>query len=383
MKIRNIVLKDFDFGSRWKDEVEKKGWVYDDFMKSPDWRENWISFDCVLYDSRTDRVYCGITSFSGDIFKAYDCRSNTFIDLGYDRVRAPYDAKFHRSLLHGDDGRIYGAVALLHCIDHYYEAPGGAVVAYDPDSGSIEKLGIPVPHTYIQSLIIDWKKRTAYGLGFAPQCLLKFNLDTREGRMIAPITSGYGGGVMSENIVQDDQGCVWSNWGLTRAWAYSVGPDAFRLCKYDPGQDRMIFYQRGLPGDRPGETAMAESFFNFGDGFIYAGGNNGSLYRIDPVTAEAEKICVPVTGRRSRLTSLVQLDRERVAGIFGRDGQCELFIIDLKSGAFESCGPIVSVDGMTLWQCHDLTMTGDGRLYAGENDNPTRSSRLWEISEWL
>ncbi len=39
----------------------------------------------------------------------------------------------------------------------------------------------------------------------------------------------------------------------------------------------------------------------------------------------------------------------------------------------------MDVEGVAMWQCHDLTMTPEGILYAGENDHPRRSGYLWEI----
>ena len=39
------------------------------------------------------------------------------------------------------------------------------------------------------------------------------------------------------------------------------------------------------------------------------------------------------------------------------------------------------VDGdEPAWQIHDVTITPDGVMYAGENDNPRRSGYLWEIT---
>ncbi len=32
-----------------------------------------------------------------------------------------------------------------------------------------------------------------------------------------------------------------------------------------------------------------------------------------------------------------------------------------------------------MYQCHDIVATDDGVIYACENDNPYRSSYLWEI----
>lgn len=380
MKVRAIKLRDVDFGTEWRDVVDNR-WVYDDFKRNEKWRTGWISFDCAFYRPQDDLVYCGITSFDSEFFVAYDRKADSFVKLGVDRVSNEFDAKFHRALLQGKDGCLYGAIALLHCIDKYEEAPGGAVVRYDPENDIIEKLGIPVPHVYIQSLVLDEEHGMAYGLGFHPQCLLAFDLKKKEGRMLGYITSGYGGGVMSENIVLDDDGCVWSNWGLTRAWAYDPGPEAIRLCKYDPAADKIIFSQKGLPrADGSYGTAPVESFHNFGDGSLYAGADNGSLYRINPDTFEGECLCVPIQGRRSRLASLVHAGNGIAYGVVGRDGKCELARFHYTEGRCELLGQVKDGDtGAEMWQCHDIVMSEDGMLYACENDNVHRSGYLWEI----
>jgi hypothetical protein len=378
MKAQALKLKNVHFGDEWNKNVKGR-WDYEDFKKNEKWRKGWISFDCALFNPDDDRIYCGITSFDGDIFRAYDRRSRQFVDLGVHRIVDEYDAKFHRALIKGRDGCLYAAIALLHCIDRYNDAPGGAIVRYDPETGALTKVGIPVPHVYIQSLVLDESRHVAYGLGFHPQCLLQFDMKKRKGKTIGLITSGYGGGVMSENIVLDDKGCVWSNWGMTRAWDYSPGPDAVRLCKYDPVEDRIIFYQKGLPlPDGHRGYAPVESFHNFGDGFLYAGAHNGSLYRLDPETVEARHLCTPIADRRSRLASLVKAEDGVAYGVVGRDGQCELTRFFYKTGKFEMLG-LVRDSHQAMWQCHDIVMTNDGVLYACENDNTQRSSYLWEI----
>lgn len=380
MKVRALKLRDESFGTEWAEAVENR-WVYEDFKRNEKWRRGWISFDCALYSPGDDRVYCGVTSFDSDIFTAYDRRAGRFVDLGVRHLWNGFDAKFHRSLLRGGDGAIYAAVALLHCIDRFEEAPGGAVIRYEPATGRIEKLGIPVPHVYIQSLVIDERRRTAYGLGFHPQCLLAFDLDRHAGRFLGYITSGAGGGIMSENLAIDDAGCVWSCWGLTRAWAYDTGPDAVRLCKYDPHADRIVFFQKGLPRpDGRHGFVEPESFHNFGDGWIYAGGRDGALYRIDPATADAEHLCAPVVDRPTRLASLVKAEEGTAYGVVGRDGRCDLVRFDYRRGGFELLGPVREPGGAAMHQCHDIVMAGDGTLYACENDNVARSGYLWEIS---
>ena len=79
-----------------------------------------------------------------------------------------YDAKFHRSLERGADGCIYGATALLHDVDRFFDAPGGGIFRYDPRTGELTRIATPVPHTYIQSIAIDRERELIYCLCFAP-----------------------------------------------------------------------------------------------------------------------------------------------------------------------------------------------------------------------
>ncbi len=84
-------------------------------------------------------------------------------------------SRCRRSLFKGKDGCLYAAIALLHDVDRFYEAPGSSIVRLDPRSGSLTKLGIPLPHVYIQSLVIDTQRAMLYGLCFAPEFLVSFN----------------------------------------------------------------------------------------------------------------------------------------------------------------------------------------------------------------
>ena len=379
MKVRSLKLQDVNYGKQWDEEIHDR-WVYDDFVANKAWREGWISFDSALYRPEDDQVYLGVTCFDENrIFAAYDRKADQFVDLDYRRVAEKHDAKFHRSLVRGDDGCLYAAPALLHCCDKYFEAPGASIIKYDPVSGEIEKLGIPMPHIYIQSLAIDSRRQVLYCLHYGPEYISSFDLRSKETKVLASIGSGC---VMTqgENIVLDDDGCLWSNWSLTRAWQEGPGPYGICLCKYDPKADRMNFFNTGLPYPDGAEGfAKSEAFFNFGDGAVYASGANGSLYRIDPSNGQAEYLFTPISDRPSRLSSMAKTEDGVAYGVTGRWGQCELIRVEYKQGKYELLGPIVDADGEPMCQCHDIVATDDGVLYACENDNPNRSSYLWEI----
>ena len=63
----------------------------------------------------------------------------------------------------------------------------------------------------------------------------------------------------------------------------------------------------------------------------------------------------------------------------GRDGKCELMRFDPNTEQYELLGEIVDTDGVACWQVHHIIALPDGTFYAAENDNPHRSSYLWEI----
>ena len=229
----------------WHTEIEDH-YEYADFRNSDNLRVKWISFDGVLADADTNLVYCGITSFNADIFRAYNRSTGEFVDLGYARIADPFDAKFHRALVKSQDGNIYGAIALLHDVDSYFDAPGGSIVKYNPRNGDIKKIGIPMPHVYIQGMVIDEKRRIAYCQTFTPEYLVAYNIDSGEAKTLGLTGSGFGMG-QGECIVLDTKGRVWGGWSATHAWQSSAGVDQYRLYRYDPEQDRIEFFRHGLP----------------------------------------------------------------------------------------------------------------------------------------
>ena len=378
MEVRALRLQDVVYGNQWFDEIEDR-WDYGDFKANADWRKGWVSMDSLFYHADDDRVYMGITSFDADIFRAYDRKADAFVDLGYGRIANPYDAKFHRSLVKWEvDGCLYGAVALLHDVDRYWEAPGGAIVRYDPTDGRLDKISVPMSHMYIQSICLDQIRGMIYGMTFTPERLFRFNLANGRTDDLGPISSGMGM-AQGENVELDDEGCVWCGWSVTRAWQNDSGVDCHRLCKFDPVTDRIHYFDAGLPNpDGSYGYARVEGIFNLGEGRLYASGANGCLYRIDTDTGMGIYLGTPIADRRSRLASL-RMGPDGVAyGVTGRDGRCEVMRFDPNLETWDLLGPVADGD-VCCWQAHDVAVAADGTIYAGENDNPYRSGYLWEI----
>ena len=188
-----------------------------------------------------------------------------------------------------------------------------------------------------------------------------------------------------ENICLDDDGRVWGVWTVTRAWQSSSGVDTYRFFRYDPNVDRIEYLDKGLPReDGAYGYARPEGLFNLGTGGLYMSGEGGALYRVDPESGDAEFLFRPIgdegRGRRSRLAALALGPDGCAYGVTGRDGECEILRFDPANETFELMGALNDSDtGVAAWQVHHVCVTPDGTLYAGENDNPHRSSYLWEI----
>ena len=384
MKTRAIRLKDHDYGDQWSREIVDR-WEYEDFKNSSAWREGWISFDCLCHDPASNTLFCGITSFNGEIFRGWRRDDEEWMDPGYDRVRDDFDAKFHRSLvLDSRTGNLYGAVALLHDIDRFWEAPGGSIVRYEPRTDSIEKLAIPMPHVYIQSIVLDESRDAIYCQTFTPEHLVRYDLKSGASRWLGPTSSGFCM-AQGENIVLDDDGCVWGTWTVTRAWQSDPGVDQYRFYKFDPREDKIIYLDLGLPrSDGSDGFEKPEGLFNFGTGVLYVSGEEGGLYRVDPATGRAEFLFRAIDDegrvRRSRLASMRLGPDGYAYGVTGRDGECEVLKFDPSTESYELLGRLAEPNGgVAAWQIHDVCITPDRILYAGENDNPNRSGYLWEV----
>ena len=383
MNVRALKLRDGHFPNFWQ-EVDPH-WDYDDFKdeKGREYFNNWISFDCLLADSVRNIVWCGIATFSGDIFYAYDRQTGTFRSLNFKQVGDEYDAKFHRALMFDKEGIIWAATAMLHDPMQYMDAPGGAIVRFDPNSEVTEIVSRPLPHTYIQSLAIDRERGILYGQTYMHDLLFRFDISTQETRVLGSLGINYYDTTLSqaENIAVDKNGTLWGCYATNRAWGHSSGLNPYRLFRYHPDQDQLEFLKYGLPAINGSGWDKIDGMITGADGAVYASTPPGLLCRIDPDNGKIEKIGVPGTGKLQRLSALISGPDDNIYGVSGKGGLAELFSLDLSSVKFTNWGPIYDEQINTMaWQIHDLAIMEDGTIYAGENDVPHRSSYLWEIT---
>ena len=382
MKLANVrahILKNRRFDN-WKSEVEGR-WKFKDLQTDTGYNNDWISFDSLAWDEETKKLYLGLASVNTDIFYVYEPSVAGFTSLGFQRVSGPFDVKFHRSLEIDDDGLIYAATALLHDVDQQHEAKGGKLIRYDPKTDEYKILAIPVPPFFIQSILLDRDRRIIYGFTYPAEYFFRYDLETHECRTLAFIGSGL---MMSQPhcAALDRRGRLWGTWGESRAFEYDLSPVPVRIFCYDPAKDQFTWFQHGFPKTNESDPARIDHMF-LANGFIYAGTVAGGLSRLDSETGRVESLGKPFPNER--LAGLVQAPDGLIYGAgnqgYGVDGEGEsrLFVYNPETRQAEDLGRIYDENlraGPN--NVHMLIATGDGTLYAGENDNIYRSSYLWE-----
>lgn len=379
MKVKAHRLKDERF-SDWHHKLAGR-WSIEDLRANPKYLDGWISFDCLRWDAAREKLYIGIMSLNTDIFWSFDPTTASFSSLNFKSVSDKFDAKFHRSLELDDDGTYIVATALLHDMDQQFEAAGGKLMRYHPDGGTYELLDIPVPGQYIQSIVLDSRRRLVYGFTYPAEHMFVHDLNTGESRNLAYL----GNGRMicqPHNAVLDSHGRVWGTWGENRAFEYTIGRTPLRYFCYDPDSGKFRWFVHGAPKTWAGDTGAVDHMLLGDDGLIYVGTVAGGLSTLDPETGDVRSLGKPFHG--GRLAGLVQA---RDGGIYGAGnsgvdghgrGTARLFRYDASTGATEDFGSIHDEDlNEGAVNVHMLVEGEDGVLYAGENDNEYRSSHLW------
>jgi hypothetical protein len=379
MRCRAIKLKDSHFDN-FHTEVNGR-WNYDDFVggKNRKWYEDWISFTALLADDARNTLWCGLASFTGDIFYRYDRGTGKFQSLNFQSVGDKYDAKFHQGLFFDRRGAIWAATAALHDVDRYWDAPGGAIVRFWPQTEELQVAARPMPHLYIQGVALDDKRGVMYGITFTPERLFRFDMADGKVTDLGPIGNGVAL-CQGANVAVDRTGACWGTWGATRAWLSTPGPDMIRLWRYHPDRPRIEFLKTGLPRLH-GETgtAAADAVHTGPDGAVYMGTAEGLLCRIDPDTHQVRAVGKP--GPAARLAAMTNGPDGKLYGSAGKDGSIILFSYDPARDRLRDLGPVFDHESHErAWHLHSLTMFKDGVIYAGENDVPHRSGYLWEIT---
>ena len=356
-----------------------RGWSFDQSQANEP-INRFVSSTSLLYHPKTKLVYCGLTSWKNDLLHAFDPKTKAFKSLNYQRIGDRFDVKIHRSLELDDDGKIVAAVAGLHRFSDHPDAAGGKVFTYDPLADRFDVLGIPSAYDYIQSIALDRKRKIVYGNGYPLHTQWGFHMRTRR-----PFPMKWIGG---HKLRCDNEGCLWGQSGENLRWpgineeaeqiaaaAFNVQTNSPKLYKYDPDRGYKVFdsYLYPIGGQNPGIANLLDG----GDGFMYIGGSNGALYRVDKESGVCEFLGMASPGGRLEGMAFGPDGKLYLAG--GTFYCTRMAVYDRKSGRLTDLGPIY--DATRDEACiivHAMCMTEDGVLYIGETDNCERSGFLWE-----
>jgi len=373
LKVKAHILKDRRYDN-WQSEVFGR-WTWHDLRADLSYYHDWISFDGVAYHPTLKQVYCGLTALDNDILHVFDPATGTFRSLGFQAIGDRFDAKFHRSMELDDDGSFFFATALLHDQDMQGEAAGGKLLRFDPFGEEFRLLDVPVPHHYIQSITLDRQRRIIYGFTYPGEYFFRYDIESGQSRIL-----GFtGNGVtmcQPHYFVVDNDGRAWATWAETRAFE-DVPALNYRLFTYHPEEDRIHWLPFGLPRVAEDDLGVVDGMLLASDGMIYVGTKVASLVRLDPRTAELELLGRP--GPQRRMAGLEEGSDGRIYMACGTFAETSIFAYDPQAGAFLDHGRIYDEAlGTGPARIHDMAMTPDLVIYAGENDNVTRSSYLWE-----
>lgn len=308
-------------------------------------------------------IYCGTTAFDNDILYRFDRTSSRFESLHYETVAELFEAKVHRSLEMDTDGKFFGATACLHDLDERHLAPGGSLFAFDPASGRIHKMAIPVPFDYIQNITLDRQRRKICGCTYPVAEFFCYDLATGE-----TLRRQYIGSTPHQ-LALDDNGRVWGTWGASNfLFAYDLDADAFHFTRIP------------LPGLERTDTGALDGAVNGGDGYLYMGTVQGALVRIDPRNPDAP--VVEFLGKplpKWRMPALVCGPDGLLYIMAGGEHDVHIVAFDRKLRRFSDLGHVMDTrTGVTCYMPHDLALAPDGVAYVGETDHPERSGYLWE-----
>jgi hypothetical protein len=270
-----------------------------------------------------------------------------------------------------DDGRIYGAIATLSDVDVWPFAPGGRLFRFDPKARQYEFLSLPIPHDYIQGIVLDRRRGILYGDTFPGRKLFRYDIGSGQARELTML-----GNVSTEHLALDADGGLWHHYELAQ-WAGRAP-----LLRYDPDKDKVEFLNLDLPdlgatgtrGSSQMDTALTTR-----DGALYIGTASGALVQLEHRGPSVTYLGKPLPA--ARLKGLLEGPGGLLYGAGGAKYDTHLFTYDRKTGLFHVLGPIADTqDGTRCWLAHDLCMVDDRTLVVAECDNHERASFLFRIT---
>jgi len=333
----------------------------------PGGEERRISITTVMYHPPQAKVFLGTTDMSNDLLYTFDPKSEAFQSCGFRRIADRFDVKIHRSLVLEKDGSILGATAGLHGLQERDNAKGGKIFRYHPSDGSLELVARPVKKDYIQSIVLDQRRRIIYGFTYPMAHFFRYDLESGASKVFY-INS------LPHLPAMDDQGRVWGTWESDN-----------RLFRYDPDKDEMLWSNVRLPRIRvshrataPEDEGQVDCMLNGTDGYLYIGSVSGGLFKLDPNELKIEYLGKPCLGLR--MACLIVGDDGLLYGIGGMKQENQFFSYDRSRQTFKIIGIVHDAQrNADPFVSHHICKMGPKTFFTCETDNAERSGYLWEI----
>jgi hypothetical protein len=342
---------------------QSEEWLADEIF-----HHQWHSFDCLHYNSADRLIYAGLTATNGDFFYTFNPQDGEFVSLNFPTQGDRYAHKIHFGLTQDSQGIFYGGVATLSDVDVWPKAKGGQLFKFDPVNQRYHWLGVPIPHDYIQGVVLDEERQKIYGNTFPGRKLFCYDLATGQTRILTNF-----GATLSEAIIKDSSGGIWHNYHLAQ-WANRTP-----LMRYDPDTNQVKFLNLDLPDTRNTGKSVIDSCLTTKDNEVIIGGVDGSLSSLLPEEHEITYLGKPSPS--SRIKGLLESPEGVIFGVAGSEYDTVLFSYHRTSKVFNVLGPVQdSQSGERAWLVHDLCQVDDNTLVAAETDNPNRASYLFVIT---
>jgi len=316
------------------------------------------AYTSVIFNPRDGLIYLGLTDHDNELLWTYDPDTEQFRQRHFKQATEKYDVKIHRSFAFDADGTLYTATAALHNQPDYMKAPGGKVFRHDCEADRTERLAIPVPHEYIQTICLDSVRKVIYGQTYPTPYVFAYHLQSGQSELLGQATLPHRSGC-------DRHGNLWG----------TIGSYEHKLFRYNP-DDGMVILDHPMPKFNGALLAMNIFYQAPDEETCYIGTDAGALLAFDTRAGSFRYLGKPMLD--TRIEGL-QVGKDGLLYGCGGYMETELFAYDRESERFYNFGPLY--DPELDIRCvipHDMTMDDDGVIYTGETDMPKRSTAaLW------
>ena len=337
--------------------------AFSQLFEQQDFKDGYFAFTSLKFRPQDGLLYCGNTNFGNDLLRSFNLETKEFKSLHYQDFGEKFEVKIHRGLELGNDGLFYGATSCLHGPEKRLVAPGGKVFRYDPEKAEYKLLCIPKEHDYIQTISLDPEREMIYG--FTYPVFEFFAYSIRENKVVYQQFMDS----ISHISAIDDHGGYWGTWSHRH-----------NLFRYNPERNKIEFFAHGFP-EKGGNlmyrnAGPIDCMINGQDGFMYVATDLGSLYKLDPMSAEVDFLGKPFPF--PRLPGLVLGNDGLLYMSGGDDNNCQIAVYDRNKRSFSVLGAVANEQDK-CFRTHDIEIVGS-KIYVGETDHPWRTDYLWECT---